>query len=104
MSLIIVFMAVIVFYTVEKKNTFTFTNRSDTLVKSEQIRPIFGTVKVSGSCDTSVIFTDIETGETYIIGYITPGISEKIKLQNDKWYTVEGHGDITVRAVEVRIE
>lgn len=26
-------------------------------------------------------FTDVETGETYTIGYISPGMSGKIKLQ-----------------------
>ena len=58
----------------------------------------------SGDCDTAVIFTDIETGETYTVGYITSGVSEKIKLQKGKWYTVEGAGNITVSPVNIRIE
>lgn len=51
-----------------------------------------------------MIFTDIETGETYTVGYITSGVSEKIKLQKGKWYTVEGAGNITVSPVNIRIE
>ena len=58
----------------------------------------------TGDCDTDVIFTDIETGETYTVGYITSGVSEKIKLQKGKWYTVEGAGNITVSPVNIRIE
>ena len=54
--------------------------------------------------DTDVIFTDIETGETYTVGYITSGVSEKIQLQKGKWYTVEGAGNITVSPVNIRIE
>lgn len=45
---------------------------------------------MSGDCDTNVVFTDVETGEIFMIGYITSGVSEKIKLQRNKWYTVEG--------------
>ena len=37
-----------------------------------------------------VVFTDIETGEKYVIEYITSGVSEKIKLEKGKWYTVVG--------------
>ena len=49
-------------------------------------------VKVSGDSDTDVVFTDTETGEQYIIGYITHGVTEKINLEKDKWYKVEGRG------------
>ena len=62
------------------------------MIKSEQIQPLFGTVKVSGDCDTDVVFTDMETGEKYVVGYITSGVSEKIKLEKGKWYTVAGGG------------
>ena len=70
----------------------------------EQIQPVFGVVKVSGDCDTDVIFTDAETGETYTIGYISPGMSGKIKLQKGKWYRVDGVGNITIKPVNLRIE
>lgn len=73
-------------------------------MKSEQIQPMFGTVKVSGDCDTDVVFTDIETGEEYVIDFITSGMSGKIKLQKGKWYTVEGRGNLTVSPVNVRVE
>ena len=62
------------------------------------------TVKVSCDCDTNVVFTDVETGEIYTIGYITTGVSEKIKLKKGKWYTVEGEGKLVVSPVNVRIE
>lgn len=103
--LIVVFVIAILFYTgIQKKHTFILAERSGTAFKSEQIQPLSETIKVSGDCDTDVVFTDIETGETYTAGYITSGVSEKVKLQKGKWYTVEGAGNITVTPVNVRIE
>lgn len=103
--LIVIVMIAIFFYIgMQKKHTFTLANGGETTVKSEEIQPLWGTVKVSGDCDTAVIFTDVETGETFEIGYITHGMSEKIKLQKGKWYSVEGAGNITVTPVNVRIE
>ena len=61
-----------------------------------------GKVKVNSTVDTNVIFTDIETEETYEIGYITSGVSEAIQLECGKWYMVEGAGDLTIRPVTVR--
>ena len=83
--------------------THTFKLLGNESVKSEQIQPIFGKVKVNSTVDTKVVFTDIETEETYEIGYITPGISESIQLERGKWYTVEGEGNLTIRPVNVRI-
>ena len=82
----------------------TFTLSSDERVKSEQIQPVTGSVKVTGTADTDVVFTDIESGETYAIGYITSGTGGTIKLERGKWYRVEGVGELTVRPVNVRIE
>ena len=73
-------------------------------MKSEQIQPVNGRVKVTGTADTDVVFTDIESGETYVIGYITSGAGGSIKLERGKWYSVEGAGELTVRPVNVRIE
>ena len=39
-----------------------------------------------------------------IVGYITHGITEKIKLKKGSWYKVEGKGKITLYPVKVRIE
>ncbi|MGI5962632.1 MAG: hypothetical protein ACOX7N_02815 [Lawsonibacter sp.] len=98
-----IFFVAILFYTnVQKQHTFTLSN-NDGAIKTEQIQPLFGTVKVSGDCDTDVIFTDIETGEKYIVGYITSGMSEKIKLEKGKWYTVAGGGNLVVSPVNVRV-
>jgi hypothetical protein len=72
--------------------------------KHEQIQPVHKTVKVTGTSDTDVVFTDIESQETYTIGYITPGSGGAIQLERGKWYTVEGDGKLTVRPVNVRIE
>ncbi|WP_242974467.1 hypothetical protein [Blautia sp. An81] len=69
-----------------------------------QIQPVTGSVKVTGTADTDVVFTDIESGETYAIGYITSGTGGTIKLERGKWYRVEGVGELTVRPVNVRIE
>ena len=93
----------LVYSAIQRKHTFTLSNDEGTL-KSEQIQPLFGGVKVSGDCDTDVIFTDVETGEQYIIGYITHGVTEKITLEKDKWYTVEGSGNLTLYPVNVRVE
>ena len=52
----------------QRAHTFTLSGSEE--MKSEQIQPLFQTVKVSGDCDTDVVFTDTETGEEYLIGYI----------------------------------
>jgi hypothetical protein len=95
--------AVFLHISVQRKYTFTLAG-SDGGLKSEQIQPLFGTVKVSGDCDTSVLFTDVETGERYEIGYITPGAPEKIRLEKGRWYTAAGAGNLTIGPVRVRIE
>lgn len=82
----------------------TFTLSGEGTVKSEQIQPINGKIKVSGTVDTEVVFTDAETGKTYTIGYITHGMPGTIRLERGKWYKVEGRGDLTIRPVNVRIE
>ena len=102
--IIICVIAIFICFCVQKAHTFTLTTEDGTAIKAEQIQPLFGTVRVSGDSDTSVVFTDIETGETYTIGYITHGLSEKIKLQKGKWYTVEGFGNLTIKPVNVRVE
>ncbi len=102
---IAVFAVVLLFYArIQKAHTFTLSAREGTLVRPEQIQPLFGTVKISGDCDTDVVFTDLETGEIYSIGYITSGVSEKIRLQRGRWYCVEGAGNLVVGPVNVRIE
>lgn len=99
----ILFAVIVGYFSIQKKHTFSLSN-GDGIMKSEQIQPLFGTVKVSGDSDTDVVFTDIETGEKYIAGYITHGVTENIKLEKGKWYTVEGRGTIKLRPVNVRIE
>ena len=94
---------VAIYINIQRSHTFTLSNDEGT-IKTEQIQPLFGTVKVSGDCDTDVVFTDIETGERYVVGYITSGVSEKIKLEKGKWYTVAGGGNLVIGPVNVRIE
>ena len=96
-------IAVLSYHNMQKAHTFTLAD-SERPIKSTQVQPLFGTVKVSGDCDTDVVFTDIETGEEYVIGYITSGMSEKIELQKGKWYTVAGGGNLTIEPVNVRVE
>ena len=88
---------------IQKKHTITLSNGEGT-IKAEQIQPLWGTVKVSGDCDTEVVFTDIETGEKYRIGYITQGVTERIKLERGKWYKVAGGGNLTLNPVNIRVE
>lgn len=100
----VIFAVAILFYiNVRREHTFTLADNDGT-IKSEQIQPLWGTVKVSGDCDTDVVFTDIETGEKYVTGYITSGISEKIKLEKGKWYAVAGGGNLEISPVNVRVE
>lgn len=82
----------------------TFTLSGDEIMKNEQIQPISGSVKITGNADTDVVFTDIESGETYVIGYITSGAGDTIKLKQGKWYRVESAGELTLKPVNVRIE
>lgn len=88
---------------IQKKHTITLSNNEGT-IKAEQIQPLWKSVKVSGDSDTDVVFTDIETGEQYIIGYITHGVTEKINLEKGKWYKVEGWGNLTLYPVSIRVE
>ena len=88
---------------IQKKHTITLSNGEGT-IKAEQIQPLWGTVKVSGDCDTDVVFTDVETGEKYRIGYITQGVTERIKLERGKWYKVVGRGNLTLNPVNIRVE
>lgn len=103
--LTVIFSVFVLFYaSIQKTHSFMLETDDDTAMKSEQIQPVFWTVKVSSDCDTNVVFTDVETGEIYTIVYITTGVSEKIKLKKGKWYTVEGEGNLVVSPVNVRIE
>ena len=96
--LLVLIVSGILFYrNFENSNTITLSG-------SEEIQPILSTVKVSGDSDTSVVFIDVKTGEEYVVGYITHGMSEKIKLKKGSWYKVEGNGKITLYPVKVRIE
>lgn len=102
--IIAVFVIAVFSYTyIQKTHTFTL-KESETIIKSEQIQPLLGTVKVSGDADTDVVFTDVKTGKKYTVGYITSGTSEKIKLKRGNWYTVTGRGNLTISPVNVRIE
>ena len=94
---------VAIYINIQRSHTFTLSNDEGT-IKTEQIQPLWGTVKVNGDSDTDVVFTDIETGEQYIIGYITHGVTEKINLEKDKWYKVEGGGNLTLYPVSIRVE
>lgn len=94
---------VAIYINIQRSHTFTLSNDEGT-IKTEQIQPLWEIVKVSGDRDTDVVFTDVETGKQYTIGYITHGVTEKIKLESNKWYKVEGGGNLTLCPVNVRIE
>ena len=102
-SIIIILIGIAVYCNIRNKYTFTLANE-DGIVKSEQIQPLFVTVKVRGDCDTDVVFVDVETGEEYVIGYITNGMAEIIKLEKGKWYIVKGGGNLVLSPVNVRKE
>ena len=102
-SIIIILIGISVYCNIQNKHTFTLANE-DGIFKSEQIQPLFTKVKVRGDCDTDVVFVDVETGKEYVIGYITSGMSETIKLEKGKWYIVKGGGNLVLSPVNVRIE
>jgi hypothetical protein len=89
---------VAIYINIQRSHTFTLSNDEST------IKTLWGTVKVSGDCDTDVVFTDVETGEKYRIGYITQGVTERIKLERGKWYKVAGGGNLTLNPVNIRVE
>lgn len=96
--LLVLIVGGILFYgNFKNSNTITISG-------TEEIQPILNTVKVSGDSDTSVVFTDVDTNEQYVVGYITHGMSEKIKLKKGSWYKVEGKGKVSLFPVKVRIE
>lgn len=102
---IAVISAAVIFGSFNIYNNHTFTlYDSESVIKSEQIQPLFGTVKVRGDSDTDVVFTNVETGEEFIIGYITHGMTETIRLKTGEWYSVKGNGNITLSPVNVRVE
>ena len=101
--IVIMLIGITILCSIQNKHTVTLANE-DGIVKSKQIQPLFATVKVRGNCDTDVVFTDVETGEQYVIGYITNGVSETIKLEKGRWYIVKGGGNLVLNPVNVRIE
>ena len=99
-AIAIVVIGVISFLQYRKAHTFTLTG-----FEYEEIQPVLGLVRVSGSQDTDVWFVDVENPERrFQIGYITPGMSETIKLERGKWYRIEASGAITITMVNVRVE
>ena len=105
--LIVVILLWIAYSQYKKAHTFTLSNEvtASSNLKSEQIQPVLGTVRVWGTQDTDVWFTDVEDPEVrFQIGYITPGMSETIRLEKGRWYIVHGAGEITVQMVNVRIQ
>lgn len=103
LGIIIVFLGIFGWTIFKNKYTFMLISE-DHGIKSEEIQPLFSTVKVSGDCDTNVIFIDVLTNEKYEIGYITHGMSENIRLEKGKWYKVVGKGNLEISLVNVRIE
>ena len=100
--IVIFLIGIAVYCNLQNEHTVILAN-ADGIIKSKQIQPLFRTVKVRGDCDTDVVFKDVETGEEYVIGYITSGVSETIKLETGKWYIVKGGGNLVLNPVNVRI-
>lgn len=103
--LLIIFIFGYIFYSAQaKKHTVTLNSQEGTNIKSSEISPIFSNIKVLSEEDTDVIFIDVKTENTFTIEYLTPGMVEKIKLENGHWYKVKANGNIKVYPVNARIE
>lgn len=68
-----------------------------------EICPELDLINVYADGDTSVLFVDVMTGQTYSIGYLTPGMSESIRLKKGKWYAIRASASLTLNPVKVRI-
>lgn len=77
---------------------------SDSNLKSEEIQPLMGIVRVWGTEDTEVWFTDVEDPDKVFKINVTSDGSSTVRLEQGRWYRVHGAGTITVRVVTVRIE
>ena len=53
---------VIIYINIQRSHTFTLSDDEGT-IKTEQIQPLWGTVKVSGDCDTDVVFIVLSSFE-----------------------------------------
>ena len=94
---------VAIYINIQRSHTFTLAGEEGTIT-TVPIQPLWGPVKWRCACDTDVVFTDVETGEKYRIGYITQGVTERIKLERGKWYKVAGGGNLTLNPVNIRVE
>ena len=64
-NMIICFVTVLLFlllawFWFKKSHTYSLSDGRDAWIKSEQIQPITGSVTVSGTADTDVIFTELK--------------------------------------------
>ncbi len=100
-SFVVIFSS---YFLVRHLSTFTLTDVGGSDVKKEQVEPLAKTVVVYSNVDTSVVFRDALTGEKIEIGYITGGGSEKVKLNEDRWYIVESSGTLTMCPVSLLLE
>lgn len=101
---IVAFLAVLLICSsIRKRHTFTLSNSEGTLscfnISKDNIRIAIATYFYS-SPKWLYLFCFYCT----IIGYITHGMTEKIKLEKNKWYKVEGEGNLTMSPVNVRVE
>ena len=60
LCVIVAFLAMfLICSSIQKRHTITLSN-DEGIIKTEQIQPLWRTVKVSGDSDTDVVFTDVE--------------------------------------------
>lgn len=101
----VIVLAFLTYHQYMSLHTFTLTDvaEADSLLKKEQIQPIFTSVSVRCNADTGVTFTDMENPEKqFVIGYITQGMTETIRLEHGRWYMVHGGGTLTIRGINIR--
>lgn len=100
---LILIVAIFAWFSFKTNHTYTLSPDAYNQPMGTQINPIFGKVSVYSEYDTNLVFTDVDTKETFEIGYLTRGLNETIILRRNHFYTIEANGPITISIVNLRI-
>ncbi len=95
-------VAMLVYVVMHNMNCVTLTDQAGTELKVEEIQPLEENITVSSDSDAQAEFRDVETRESFSVGYLTKGRSEVVPLKKGRWYKVQSNGQLTVNKVRTR--